>query len=99
MTTAFDDDDAASMVEALSFELEAVVNGALRIPVLFQDQPLDAFSSATSTTPTVNFASALWPAAARGDVFEIDGVRWAAVKVERNSRARVTTVQLEKQAS
>lgn len=98
MTAAFDDDDAATMVEALSFDVEAVVNGAMRVPVLFLDPPQDAFGVVTSTAPTARFATYLWPNAVRGDQFEISATRWAVVKVECDTRSKVTTVQLEKQA-
>jgi hypothetical protein len=99
MTIAFDDDDAETMVEALSFDVEAVVNGSMRIPVLFLDPAQDAFGVASAPAPVVKFATGLWPQAARGDVLEIDPARWAVVKVERDSRSKVTTVQLEKQTT
>jgi len=96
MTAAFDDDDAAAMVEALSFDVEAVVNGAVRFPVLFEEDPAVAFNVVASTGPMARFSTALWPDAARGDIFDIDGVRWRVVKVDRNARSRVTSAQLEK---
>lgn len=65
---------AAESIAALASHY-AVVNGAVRVPVIF-DPNGGLLLGIEANSPTVRFAAADWPAPEQGDVLDIGDVRY-----------------------
>lgn len=74
--------DAVAAVDALASHM-AVINGALRIPVIYDARYVDVLGVGT-VGPAIRVAASDWPDPAQGDTVDIEGVaaRYSVANVE-----------------
>lgn len=74
--------DARSAVDAMASHY-AIINSALRIPVIWDARYVDALGVGT-VGPAIRFASLDWPDPAQGDVVDVEGepARYSVTTIE-----------------
>jgi hypothetical protein len=88
--------DAATAIEELASH-RAVINGAARIPVIFDARYVHALDVGT-VGPAIRVAASDWPDPAQGDVVDIDGInaRYTVANPETDGTGTIL-IRLHKQ--